>query len=238
MRLRTRVCEQSRAPTCALAPEPRALRRGPRGPRPARGRRRPARRHRAPRRRLGGARARRGAPRSARLRTRGWLVLAVGAFVLPVVVFAAAGVDLHGGLGERALPPARAESAARGYELGAGKLEVDLRGVRLPAGADPAARAPRARRARRDRAEERVRAHPCATRRRLCRRARRRIEGPRRRLARHPAPRRRACACCALEGHVGLGALFVVEPSPRWPLPGERLRRRTKPVTAPKGRSQ
>ncbi len=66
-----------------------------------------------------------------------WLVLAVGAFALPVVIFAAAGVDLHGGLGERLYRPLAVSQLRRGYELGAGKLEVDLRGVRLPAGATP-----------------------------------------------------------------------------------------------------
>jgi len=66
-----------------------------------------------------------------------WLVLAVGAFVLPVVIFAAAGVDLHGGLGERHYRPRALSQLRRGYELGAGKLEVDLRDVPLPAGATP-----------------------------------------------------------------------------------------------------
>lgn len=63
-----------------------------------------------------------------------WLVLAVGAFVLPVVVFAAAGVDLHGGLGERLYRPRALSQLRSGYKLGAGKLEVDLRDVRFPAG--------------------------------------------------------------------------------------------------------
>ena len=66
-----------------------------------------------------------------------WLVLAGAAFVLPVVIFAAAGVDLHGGLGERVYRPLALRQVPRGYELGAGKLEVDLRDVRFPAGRTP-----------------------------------------------------------------------------------------------------
>jgi phage shock protein PspC (stress-responsive transcriptional regulator) len=63
-----------------------------------------------------------------------WLVLAVGAFVLPVVVFAVAGVDLHGGLGQRFYSPHAPSELRREYQLGAGKLELDLRGVRFPQG--------------------------------------------------------------------------------------------------------
>ena len=63
-----------------------------------------------------------------------WLVLAVGAFVLPVVIFAAAGVDLDGGLGERLYRPRALSQLRSSYELGAGRLEVDLRGVRIPVG--------------------------------------------------------------------------------------------------------
>ena len=62
------------------------------------------------------------------------LVLPVAAFVLPVVVFAAAGVDLHGGVGERLYVPRSLSALRRSYELGVGRLEVDLRDVRFPAG--------------------------------------------------------------------------------------------------------
>jgi phage shock protein PspC (stress-responsive transcriptional regulator) len=63
-----------------------------------------------------------------------WLVLAVGAFVLPVVIFAAAGVDLRGGLGERLYRPRALNEVHSDYQLGAGKLELDLRDVRFPPG--------------------------------------------------------------------------------------------------------
>ncbi len=61
-------------------------------------------------------------------------VVAVAAFVLPVVVFAAAGVDLHGGLGNRLYTPRSLSALRSGYALGAGRLELDLRQVRFPPG--------------------------------------------------------------------------------------------------------
>jgi phage shock protein PspC (stress-responsive transcriptional regulator) len=63
-----------------------------------------------------------------------WLVLPALAFALPVAVIAAAGVDLHGGLGERSYRPATLGEVRDSYQLGAGRLEIDLRGVKFPAG--------------------------------------------------------------------------------------------------------
>jgi phage shock protein PspC (stress-responsive transcriptional regulator) len=66
-----------------------------------------------------------------------WLVLPALAFALPVAVIAAAGVDLHGGLGERNYHPGTLSEVRDSYQLGAGRLEIDLRDVKLPAGDTP-----------------------------------------------------------------------------------------------------
>ncbi len=63
-----------------------------------------------------------------------WLVLPVAAFALGAATIAAAHVDLHGGIGERSYRPQTLAQVRSGYELGAGRLEVDLRNVRFPAG--------------------------------------------------------------------------------------------------------
>jgi phage shock protein PspC (stress-responsive transcriptional regulator) len=83
-----------------------------------------------------------------------WAVVAVGAalvlvaftrtarrFVLPGVAFAlavatiaAAHVDLHGGVGDRFYRPQSLSEVRSGYQLGAGRLEIDLRDVTFPAG--------------------------------------------------------------------------------------------------------
>lgn len=66
-----------------------------------------------------------------------WLVLGVGAFVLPVVVFAAANVNLNGGVGRHIYRLHSLSQIRRSYELGAGQLEVDLRDVTFPPGTTP-----------------------------------------------------------------------------------------------------
>lgn len=63
-----------------------------------------------------------------------WLVLPALAFALPVAVFAAARVDLHGGLGEHTYRPHTLAQLRSAYRLGAGRLEVDLRDVAFPPG--------------------------------------------------------------------------------------------------------
>jgi phage shock protein PspC (stress-responsive transcriptional regulator) len=63
-----------------------------------------------------------------------WLVLPAVAFALSVSVIAAAHVDLHGGVGERTYRPQTLSALRDGYRLGAGRLEVDLRGVAFPPG--------------------------------------------------------------------------------------------------------
>jgi phage shock protein PspC (stress-responsive transcriptional regulator) len=67
-------------------------------------------------------------------RTARWLVLPAVAFALAVAVIAAAHVDLRGGVGERTYRPQKLEEVRRGYQLGAGRLEIDLRNVAFPAG--------------------------------------------------------------------------------------------------------
>jgi phage shock protein PspC (stress-responsive transcriptional regulator) len=63
-----------------------------------------------------------------------WLVLPGVAFVLAVAVIAAAHVDLHGGMGERTYRPHALSEVRSGYRLGAGRLEIDLRGIAFPPG--------------------------------------------------------------------------------------------------------
>jgi phage shock protein PspC (stress-responsive transcriptional regulator) len=63
-----------------------------------------------------------------------WLVLPAVAFAVAVAVIVAAHVDLHGGIGERTYRPQSLSEVRAGYELGAGRLEVDLRGIAFPLG--------------------------------------------------------------------------------------------------------
>src|ERR1700728_888524 len=63
-----------------------------------------------------------------------WLVLPGVAFALAVATIAAAHGDLHGGTGERTYRPHAFGEVRGGYELGAGRLEIDLRNVAFPAG--------------------------------------------------------------------------------------------------------
>jgi phage shock protein PspC (stress-responsive transcriptional regulator) len=71
---------------------------------------------------------------SAFTRTARWLVLPAVAFVLAVAVIAAAHVDLHGGVGERTYRPQTLSAVRDGYQLGAGRLEIDLREIAFPPG--------------------------------------------------------------------------------------------------------
>jgi phage shock protein PspC (stress-responsive transcriptional regulator) len=63
-----------------------------------------------------------------------WIVLPAIAFALSVAVIAAAHVDLHGGIGERIYRPHTLSEVRGGYQLGAGRLEVDLREIAFPPG--------------------------------------------------------------------------------------------------------
>jgi phage shock protein PspC (stress-responsive transcriptional regulator) len=66
-----------------------------------------------------------------------WLVAPAVAFALPVAIVAAAHVDLHGGVGERSYRPLTLSEARSGYQLGAGRLEIDLRDISFPPGDTP-----------------------------------------------------------------------------------------------------
>lgn len=68
-----------------------------------------------------------------------WLIAPAIAITLPVAIVAAADVDLRGGFGERIHRPASLPELRDGYALGAGRLEVDLRDIELPAGNTPLA---------------------------------------------------------------------------------------------------
>jgi phage shock protein PspC (stress-responsive transcriptional regulator) len=63
-----------------------------------------------------------------------WLILPALAIALPAGVVSAAGLDVTGGHGERTYRPASGDAVRSSYQLGAGKLVVDLRGANLTPG--------------------------------------------------------------------------------------------------------
>lgn len=63
-----------------------------------------------------------------------WLILPALALAIPAGFVAAADISLDGGVGDKTYRPGTAADIRPRYELGAGELVVDLRGVRLPAG--------------------------------------------------------------------------------------------------------
>ena len=63
-----------------------------------------------------------------------WLILPALAIALPAAFVSAAGIDLDGGIGERTYRPASAAQVRDHYEVGTGRLEIDLRQANLPAG--------------------------------------------------------------------------------------------------------
>jgi phage shock protein PspC (stress-responsive transcriptional regulator) len=63
-----------------------------------------------------------------------WFVLPGVAFALAVATIAAAHVDLRGGVGDHFYRPQNLSEVHRGYQLGAGRLEIDLRNLALPTG--------------------------------------------------------------------------------------------------------
>ena len=65
---------------------------------------------------------------------RRWLILPALSLALPVGLVAAADIDLDGGYGEREHRPASAAQVRDSYQLGAGRLVVDLRSAHLPPG--------------------------------------------------------------------------------------------------------
>jgi phage shock protein PspC (stress-responsive transcriptional regulator) len=63
-----------------------------------------------------------------------WLLLPVVVLLMPLAVVSAAGIDLHGGVGHRDYRPAGVADLRPEYRIGAGDLELDLRGMDLPPG--------------------------------------------------------------------------------------------------------
>ncbi len=63
-----------------------------------------------------------------------WLVLPALALAIPAAFVSAAGISLDGGVGDRTYRPGAVSEIADRYEIGAGRLVVDLRGVELPSG--------------------------------------------------------------------------------------------------------
>lgn len=63
-----------------------------------------------------------------------WLILPAIALALPAGVVSAADIDTRGGIGEREYRPVSIENVRDDYEVGVGRLVVDLRDVDLPAG--------------------------------------------------------------------------------------------------------
>jgi phage shock protein PspC (stress-responsive transcriptional regulator) len=63
-----------------------------------------------------------------------WLIVPALALVLPLGVVSAAGIDLHGGVGDRDYRPATMAQVRDHYDLGMGSLVVELRDVDLPRG--------------------------------------------------------------------------------------------------------
>lgn len=64
-----------------------------------------------------------------------WLVVPALAIAAGLGFVAAADIDLDGGYGERTYAPVSLADVRSGYDLGAGKLQVDLRGVEFTGGA-------------------------------------------------------------------------------------------------------
>ena len=63
-----------------------------------------------------------------------WLIVPALLLALPVGVVAAADLDVDGGVGERRYAPVTLGELRGGYELGMGKMVVDLRDVDFPSG--------------------------------------------------------------------------------------------------------
>jgi phage shock protein PspC (stress-responsive transcriptional regulator) len=66
-----------------------------------------------------------------------WLILPAVSVALAAGIVSAAGLDLHGGVGDRDYRPTTAAELSDGYQLGVGQLVVDLRHADLPRGDVP-----------------------------------------------------------------------------------------------------
>ena len=63
-----------------------------------------------------------------------WLMLPAIVLVAPLAVVSAAGIDLHGGVGDRDYRPASVAQIKPEYRVGVGQMTLDLRRLDLPAG--------------------------------------------------------------------------------------------------------
>jgi phage shock protein PspC (stress-responsive transcriptional regulator) len=63
-----------------------------------------------------------------------WLILPVIVLVVPLAIVSAAGIDLRGGVGDRTYRVASVTDLRPSYKLGAGRLDLDLRHLQVPAG--------------------------------------------------------------------------------------------------------
>src|SRR5690349_11611132 len=66
-----------------------------------------------------------------------WLILPALAFAVPVGVVSAAGIDLHGGAGNREYNVSSSQQLRPSYKVGAGRLMVDVTGSNLTPGDHP-----------------------------------------------------------------------------------------------------
>jgi phage shock protein PspC (stress-responsive transcriptional regulator)/predicted membrane protein len=66
-----------------------------------------------------------------------WLIVPAVLLAFPVGIVSAADIDLDGGIGEREYQPSSTADLRSAYELGMGRLEVDLRDAELPRGDRP-----------------------------------------------------------------------------------------------------
>jgi phage shock protein PspC (stress-responsive transcriptional regulator) len=63
-----------------------------------------------------------------------WLIVPALVLALPLAVVAAADIDIRGGIGDRTYQPQDAAAVKPKYELGMGRLDIDLRDAQLPPG--------------------------------------------------------------------------------------------------------
>ncbi len=66
-------------------------------------------------------------------RTR-WLILPALAIAIPAGIVSAAGIDGHGGIGDKVYRPSSPAGLRDSYRVGVGRVQLDLRDTKLPPG--------------------------------------------------------------------------------------------------------